>query len=132
MSSVVLWFYARLMWVAQPLLRRKLARRGRLEPGYAEAVDERFGTYTQPAEHTSERVWVHAVSLGETRTAAVLIGALRAQYPGLRLLLTHGTPPAARRAPACCSPATCKSGKPGTARTPWRVFLITSSRAWAC
>ena len=91
MSSVVLWFYARLMWVAQPFLRRKLARRGRLEPGYAEAVDERFGTYTQPAEHTSERVWVHAVSLGETRTAAVLIGALRAQYPGLRLLLTHGT-----------------------------------------
>jgi 3-deoxy-D-manno-octulosonic-acid transferase len=91
MSSVMLWLYARLMWAAQPFLRRKLARRGRLEPGYAEAVDERFGAYTQPAEHTPELVWVHAVSLGETRTAAVLLGALRAQHPGLRVLLTHGT-----------------------------------------
>ena len=91
MSSVILWLYARLMWAAQPFLRRKLARRGRLEPGYAEAIDERFGAYTQPAEHTSERVWVHAVSLGETRTAAVLLSALRAQRPGLRILLTHGT-----------------------------------------
>ena len=91
MSSVILRLYARLMWAAQPFLRRKLARRGRIEPGYAEAVDERFGAYTQPAEHRSELVWVHAVSLGETRTAAVLLSALRAQRPGLRILLTHGT-----------------------------------------
>ena len=91
MSSVILRLYARLMWAAQPFLRRKLARRGRIEPGYAEAVDERFGAYTQPAEHRSELVWVHAVSLGETRTAAVLLSALRAQHPGLRMLLTHGT-----------------------------------------
>jgi 3-deoxy-D-manno-octulosonic-acid transferase len=34
---------------------------------------------------------MHAVSLGETRAAAVLIAGLRAQYPGMRLLLTHGT-----------------------------------------
>jgi 3-deoxy-D-manno-octulosonic-acid transferase len=31
------------------------------------------------------------VSLGETRAAAALITGLRAQQPGLRLLLTHGT-----------------------------------------
>jgi len=31
------------------------------------------------------------VSLGETRVAAVLIDALRAQHPGLRVLLTHST-----------------------------------------
>ncbi len=91
MSSVALWAYGRLMGLLPPLLRRKLARRARQEPGYAEAVGERFGTYTQPAEKASELVWVHAVSLGETRTAAVLLGALRAQHPGLRILLTHGT-----------------------------------------
>jgi 3-deoxy-D-manno-octulosonic-acid transferase len=34
---------------------------------------------------------VHAVSLGETRAAAALIDALRAERPDLRLLLTHGT-----------------------------------------
>ncbi len=77
--------------LGQPLLRRKLAWRGQQEPGYLEAVGERFGRYTQPAETASELVWVHAVSLGETRTAAVLLKALRAHYPALRLLLTHGT-----------------------------------------
>ena len=91
MSSWVLRFYALLMWLAQPFVRRKLARRSLLEPGYGEAIEERFGHYTQAAETTSTLVWVHAVSLGETRTAAILLKALRAQYPGLRLLLTHGT-----------------------------------------
>ena len=91
MSSVALWAYGRLMGWLPPLLRRKLERRAQQEPGYAEAVEERFGSYTQPAETASELVWVHAVSLGETRTAAVLLGALRARHPCLRILLTHGT-----------------------------------------
>jgi 3-deoxy-D-manno-octulosonic-acid transferase len=88
---VIRQLYSLLMWAAQPLLRRKLARRGRAEPGYLEAVDERFGYYSQPAETRSELVWLHAVSLGETRTAGILLKALRAQQPGLRILLTHGT-----------------------------------------
>ena len=79
------------MTLAQPLLRRKLARRGQQEPGYLEAIEERFGHYTQPAEKSSDLVWLHAVSLGETRTAAMLLKALRAAHPGLRILLTHGT-----------------------------------------
>jgi 3-deoxy-D-manno-octulosonic-acid transferase len=36
-------------------------------------------------------VWVHAVSLGETRAASVLVAQLRERLPGMRLLLTHGT-----------------------------------------
>lgn len=91
MNDLALRLYSLLMWLGQPLLRRKLARRGQQEPGYLEAVEERFGRYQQPGEAASELVWVHAVSLGETRTAAMLLKALRAQYPGLRLLLTHGT-----------------------------------------
>jgi 3-deoxy-D-manno-octulosonic-acid transferase len=39
----------------------------------------------------SVTVWLHAVSLGETRAAAVLVERLRAAIPGMRLLLTHGT-----------------------------------------
>jgi 3-deoxy-D-manno-octulosonic-acid transferase len=34
---------------------------------------------------------VHAVSLGESRAAAILVEALRQEVPGMRLLLTHGT-----------------------------------------
>ena len=81
--------YSLALWLAQPLLRRKLARRGRSEPGYLQAIPERFGHYTQPT--SSGWVWVHAVSLGETRAAAIALTALRAQWPGMRLLLTHGT-----------------------------------------
>ena len=91
MSDWARGLYSALMTLGQPLLRRKLARRGQQEPGYLEAVGERFGHYRQPAETASGLVWVHAVSLGETRTAAMLLKALRVQYPALRLLLTHGT-----------------------------------------
>ena len=91
MSGWARALYSALMTLGQPLLRRKLARRGLKEPGYLEAINERFGHYRQSAEARSELLWVHAVSLGETRTAAMLLKALRAQYPALRLLLTHGT-----------------------------------------
>lgn len=91
MSGWALAPYSALMTLGQLLLRRKLARRGLKEPGYLEAINERFGHYSQPPEARSDLVWVHAVSLGETRTAAILLKALRAQYPALRFLLTHGT-----------------------------------------
>lgn len=75
---------------AQPLLRRKLRRRGRVEPGYLQHVDERFGRYTgMPADPGA--LWVHAVSLGETRAAAILVDYLRQLKPDVRILLTHGT-----------------------------------------
>ena len=84
--------YTLLMWLVQPLVRRKLARRGQVEPGYLEAVPERFGHYAgQPWPGDGNTVWVHAVSLGETRAAATLLARLRERLPGMRLLLTHGT-----------------------------------------
>ena len=91
MNSTFLALYSFLMWLAQPFLRRKLARRSLLEPGYSKAVEERFGRYSQPLETLPDLVWVHAVSLGETRTAAMLIKAMREEQPALRILLTSGT-----------------------------------------
>jgi 3-deoxy-D-manno-octulosonic-acid transferase len=84
--------YSVAMWLAQPLLVLKLKRRGTQEPGYLHAIPERFGRYTQTLPpHDGPTVWVHTVSLGETRAAAVLITALRQLLPDMRLLLTHGT-----------------------------------------
>jgi 3-deoxy-D-manno-octulosonic-acid transferase len=84
--------YSLLMWLAQPLLRRKLRARGVQEPGYLHAMDERFGHYATPPWLADGRtVWLHSVSLGETRAAAVLLAQLRARWPDMRLLLTHGT-----------------------------------------
>jgi 3-deoxy-D-manno-octulosonic-acid transferase len=81
--------YSLLVIGAQPFLRRKLKRRGAAEPGYLQAVGERFGQYAADAQPGA--VWIHAVSLGETRAAAILIARLRQLRPGVRILLTHGT-----------------------------------------
>ncbi len=51
---------------------------------------ERFGRYQ--GESRGPYVWIHAVSVGETRAAAPLVEALRGRYPGRRILLTHMTP----------------------------------------
>lgn len=83
------WLYSCFMRLARPLVRRKLARRGVAEPGYLHAIQERFGYYTVPVG--VGYIWIHAVSLGETRAAALLLDELRQQLPGMRLVLTHGT-----------------------------------------
>lgn len=84
--------YSLVMRGVQPFLRRKLRRRGVAEPGYLQHIDERFGVYAGPgATSDSGRIWIHAVSLGETRAAAILLDQLRLLQPGLRVLLTHGT-----------------------------------------
>lgn len=103
MQSLSLALYSLLMWCAQPLLRMKLLMRGRKEQGYLTQIEERFGRYTHLQVHLNANqnldqqrkdnrfVWVHAVSLGETRAAAVLVTELRKRMPGMRLLLTNGT-----------------------------------------
>jgi 3-deoxy-D-manno-octulosonic-acid transferase len=81
--------YTSLLHLATPLYLARLWWRGRREAGYREAIPERLGhgrTVVHPAG-----LWIHAVSLGETRAAAALLEALRDAQPGLRLLLTHGT-----------------------------------------
>lgn len=83
--------YSLLMGLAQPLLRARLRQRGVAEPGYLVAMDERFGRYGGDTPPPGGYVWIHAVSLGETRAAAILIERLRARQPNMRLLLTHGT-----------------------------------------
>jgi 3-deoxy-D-manno-octulosonic-acid transferase len=84
---------ARALWslvlrLVLPLVFVRLWWRGRREPGYRLAWRERLGL--GPASEPGA-VWLHAVSLGETRAAGALIDALRALQPDLRLLLTHGT-----------------------------------------
>jgi 3-deoxy-D-manno-octulosonic-acid transferase len=81
--------YSTLLRLATPVYLARLWWRGAREPGYREALAERLALAGPDAAPGA--LWLHAVSLGETKAAAVLIEALRAQRPGLRLLLTHGT-----------------------------------------
>ena len=76
--------YATVLRAGSPLYLLRLWRRGAREPGYRQALAERFGVY-HGAVPAPGLLWLHAVSLGETRAAVPLIEALRAQQPGLRL-----------------------------------------------
>jgi 3-deoxy-D-manno-octulosonic-acid transferase len=80
--------YSTLLRALTPAYLLRLWWRGRREALYRDALPERlgFGHATPPGA-----LWLHAVSLGETRAAVALLEALRALQPGLRLLLTHGT-----------------------------------------
>lgn len=82
--------YTLLLYLLLPYVWLRLAWRARRQRGYLEHVGERFGHYApRPA---GPLVWVHAVSVGETRAAEPLIRALTARFPGHRVLLTHMTP----------------------------------------
>ncbi len=81
--------YGAVMTLLLPVMLLRLWWRGRAEPLYRAALGERLGL--GPPPERVGRLWIHAVSLGETRASAALVEALRARRPGLQLLLTHGT-----------------------------------------
>lgn len=92
-----LWVFLRLwsaLWhLGLPVVLAYLWWRGRKDPDYARHLAERFGRHaaTDPGA-----VWVHAVSLGELRSAVPLIRALLDR--GERIVTTHFTPAGRREA----------------------------------
>ena len=82
--------YTLAWWLALPLAFLYLWRRGRKQPAYRADWAERLGRY--PHSPAGPVIWLHAVSVGETRAAQPLVEALLAQYPGHTILLTQMTP----------------------------------------
>lgn len=82
--------YSVLLWLALPLVLVRLAWRARRQPGYLERLGERFGA--APRMSGAPVIWIHAVSVGETRAAAPLLARLRHDHPRATILLTHMTP----------------------------------------
>ncbi len=82
--------YTLLVFALLPYALVHLLWRALRQRAYLSHVAERFG-YFKPA---SERplIWVHAVSVGETRAAEPLIRELQHRHPQHRILLTHMTP----------------------------------------
>jgi 3-deoxy-D-manno-octulosonic-acid transferase len=89
-QALVLAAYGLALRLATPLYLLRLWRRGAVEPGYRFRLMERLGFYPGRPPLPGA-VWLHAVSLGETRAALPLVEALRRADPEIRLLLTHGT-----------------------------------------
>ena len=82
--------YSLMLYLLLPWALLHLVWRARRQPAYLEHVGERFGIF--PDNMPSRVIWIHAVSVGETRAAEPLIKALQARHPDHRILLSHGTP----------------------------------------
>ncbi len=82
--------YSLVLYLATPLILLRLLWRARRQPEYLRHLGERWGFYRTPAP--APVIWVHAVSVGETRAAQPLIDALQAAWPAHRIVLTAMTP----------------------------------------
>ncbi len=82
--------YTLLLWLLLPYVFFHLLWRARKQPEYLRHIPERFGFYST---HCNKPIiWLHTVSVGETRAAAGLVRCLQEKYPDHQLLLTHTTP----------------------------------------
>ncbi|MFN0316013.1 MAG: 3-deoxy-D-manno-octulosonic acid transferase, partial [Burkholderiales bacterium] len=82
--------YRALVWLALPGVMLRLAWRARRQPEYLKNLSERFG-YSR-AGGGGRPIWIHAVSVGETRAAEPLIRAIEVRHPNVPILLTCTTP----------------------------------------
>ncbi|MFH0934463.1 MAG: lipid IV(A) 3-deoxy-D-manno-octulosonic acid transferase [Pseudomonadota bacterium] len=90
------FFYTIGLWLLMPYVWFHLLWRARRQREYLQHIGERFGRYAlSPREEEflqKPLIWLHTVSVGETRATATLIRKLRERHPGHRILLTHTTP----------------------------------------
>jgi 3-deoxy-D-manno-octulosonic-acid transferase len=82
--------YSLSLYALMPLALMRLWRRGRKQPAYRRHIAERFGYYSIRPQQPI--LWIHSVSVGETRAAEPLVEALRERWPDHAILFTHMTP----------------------------------------
>jgi len=84
------FFYTLGLWLLLPYIFLHLLWRARKQPEYLKHIGERFGFFSIHSDKPV--IWLHTVSVGETRAAASLMQRLRETYPDHQLLFTHTTP----------------------------------------
>jgi 3-deoxy-D-manno-octulosonic-acid transferase len=88
--------YVGLMRLLLPLAMLRVYLKSRHQRLCRKDLRQRWGMYPTQPRHGSKTnvlplVWIHAVSLGETHVAGLLIKTWRSLYPDSRFLLTHTT-----------------------------------------
>lgn len=84
------FLYTLVLLALLPWAMLHLLWRARRQPAYLKHWGERFGCFKP--RPPGPLIWIHAVSVGETRAAQPLIEALAQACPAHRILLTHMTP----------------------------------------
>jgi 3-deoxy-D-manno-octulosonic-acid transferase len=120
--------YSALLWLALPFVLARLVWRSRRQPGYLHHLGERFGATPRP--RAPPVIWVHAVSVGETRAAVPLVALLRRDYPDASILLTHMTPTGRAAGREIFGDSVTQAWLPWDFRFAVRRFLLRASPAF--
>ena len=99
------WAFLHLLW------------RARRQPEYLRHWRERLGFYRKRT--AGDVIWIHAVSVGETRAAQPLVAALRQRHPGCQIVMSHMTPTGRQTAKALFGDGVLRVYLPYD--TPWAV-----------
>jgi 3-deoxy-D-manno-octulosonic-acid transferase len=99
------WAFMHLLW------------RARRQPQYLRHWRERLGFYGKRT--AGDVIWIHAVSVGETRAAQPLVQALRQRHPGCQIVMSHMTPTGRQTAKALFGDSVLRVYLPYD--TPWAV-----------
>ncbi len=92
---MIRFFYRLLVYFVLPFTVIKLIYRGFKQPDYLKHWSERYGFYSTSTKKIwvkRKTLWIHAVSVGETKAAIPFIKLFLKKYPRHHLLITHGTP----------------------------------------
>lgn len=106
--------YTQLFRLLSPFMLLRLWWRGRAQPAYRSRWRERFGFVNRPPMLLGDTVvWVHAVSVGETQAAEVLVRTLLADDASLAIVMTTTTPTGAAQVRKLFDAYLVKDGQPG-------------------
>jgi 3-deoxy-D-manno-octulosonic-acid transferase len=87
--------YNIIVYLILPLTIIKLVYRGIKNKDYLRGWSERFAIYPESKKNKwlkRKTLWIHCVSVGETKAIYTLLEQLQKKYPRAHFLITHGTP----------------------------------------
>ncbi|MDA9093408.1 3-deoxy-D-manno-octulosonic acid transferase [Methylophilaceae bacterium] len=87
--------YNIIVYLILPLTIIKLVYRGIKNKDYLKGWSERFAIYPNSEKNKwikRKTLWIHCVSVGETKAIYRLLEQLQKKYPKAHFLITHGTP----------------------------------------
>jgi 3-deoxy-D-manno-octulosonic-acid transferase len=92
---MLLIIYNIIVYLILPLTIIKLVYRGIKNKDYLRGWSERFAIYPKSEKNKwfkRKTLWIHCVSVGETKAIYKLLEQLQKKYPRAHFLITHGTP----------------------------------------